>query len=79
MAETPEIKITIDQDALREEVSQVLYGVLNDAAQRLRSAADQLDGGAWWRDQADFVEERVAQKVRNALEHQTMEETDGRI
>lgn len=60
MAETPEIKITIDQDALRQQVEDTLQGVLQEASLRLRQAADDLDGGAWWREQEVYWNRAVA-------------------
>lgn len=43
MAETPPINITIDQDALREQVRAVITDELHEMAVKLHHAADALD------------------------------------
>lgn len=48
-AETGKITIQIDEDALREQINGILRTAINDAADSLRRAADQLDGGEWAR------------------------------
>lgn len=60
MAETPDIKITIDQDALREQVAEPIRTVMREASMRLRMAADELDGGAWWREHQAFMDDQIA-------------------
>lgn len=50
MAEMPKINITIDEDALREQVTTVITDAARTMAMNLRAAADALDGGAMWRD-----------------------------
>ncbi|WP_204359854.1 hypothetical protein [Microbacterium sp. PM5] len=60
MPETPDIKITIDQDALREQVAEPIRTVMREAAMQLRLAADDLDGGAWWREHQALVDAEIA-------------------
>lgn len=53
MAEQPNITITIDEDALRRQVADVVDEGMREAAAALRRAADGLDGGAFWRELAE--------------------------
>lgn len=61
MADTPEIRVTIDQDALRRQIGGSVQEVINEAAMKLRHAADALDGGAWWRDREAYMEKAIAE------------------
>ncbi|MBT2484819.1 MULTISPECIES: hypothetical protein [unclassified Microbacterium] len=64
MAETPSIKIQIDEAALKEQVTKALQESMQDAAMRLRSAADALDGGRWITE----FEEYQAKRLRDEFE-----------
>lgn len=67
MGDTPEIKIQIDEDALRAQVREAIGTVFNDAAIALRQAADALDGGRWWKENQEFIDNLVKTEVKRAL------------
>lgn len=62
MAEPQSIKIQIDEEALRGQVSNALQEATESAAMRLRSAADVLDGGRWITEFEAFQDERLRQE-----------------
>lgn len=67
MAETTEIKITLDKEALATQVRQAVEGPMVEMAWRLRQAADALDGGAWLRDNEEFLQSEYERGRRDAL------------
>ncbi|VHM07300.1 Uncharacterised protein [Streptococcus pyogenes] len=64
MAETPSIKIQIDEATLKEQVGKALQESMQDAAMRLRSAADALDGGRWIGDFEAFQAQRLREEYQ---------------
>lgn len=51
MAEMPPVQIQIDPETLRRQVQQAIITEYLGFANRLRHAADAIDGGAWLEDQ----------------------------
>lgn len=54
----PEVKITIDQDALRAQIDEAIATALREASLKLRMAADDLDPSFWPRQEAYMNDER---------------------
>lgn len=51
MAEMPPIQIQIDQETLRRQIQNVIHTEYLEFANRLRWAANAIDGGSWQADQ----------------------------
>lgn len=67
MADTPEIKITIDKEALTAEVREAVEAPMVEMAWRLRGVADSLDGGEWLREHQRIMQEQYERGRRDAL------------
>jgi hypothetical protein len=68
MAETPNINIQIDQDALREQIEKTIHKAFREASMRLRIAADQLDKNEWADNFFANQEERVKAEYKRGFE-----------
>lgn len=55
MAQVPEIKIQLDEEALQKQIRDAIHEEFQHFAFRLRFAADALDGGKWVGEQQQWV------------------------
>lgn len=55
MAQVPEIKIQLDEEALRQQITSVIEEQFIQFSWRLRAAADAIDAGTWVKNQEAWV------------------------
>jgi hypothetical protein len=76
MAEMAPINITIDQDALRKQLAEVIEEATSEFASRLRFAADNLDPSFWER-QNEFRDAELERAHAAGFEQGKKETTNG--
>lgn len=68
MANIPEVKIQIDQSALRQQIHDVISEQFLQFSWRLRAAADALDDGVWIQENSDWVADERKKEYKRGYE-----------
>ena len=78
MAEMPPIQITIDQEHLKASIETTIADAMKEGAFSLRRAADELDGGEWWRERERYQAEEIAKAEAAAYQRGRDDENEAR-
>lgn len=67
MASVPEIRIQLDEEGIKAQIQEAIGSQFYDFATRLRTAADDLDGGKWWDDHRKYIEAEYDRGYQDGL------------